>query len=1414
MAEGYYVPQTKVDWTSNDASSQFKLWRKEVERIINGPLASRSDRVKLNHVYIWAGAHAESLIEARLNENPELNITAPTALLDQLAACLTHATFFREQREEFYNVRQKVGENTTTYFSRVMELYRQAEFPDNSNFLIVGKLIHGCVHRECKRKLMAKSKEVTTKACLEIMRRFEAVDVTMKKLEGSSDTHIDASYTRDPTKQSQRNGSKNRKSRPSSQQHSRKSDGKKPCIWCKGDTHPRDKCPAKDSTCRFCGKQGHFERACLQKMRQGKDDKYKHQHAVDVTSDQESSEYEDDFDLSAVSIHAVGRCESREVFAPVVFHPKGGSSSTFTITGKVDTGAMVSCIPASMLPQIGLSKKDLKPSDAIIRGMSGADLQNCRTIDVNVTCNDITGKTRFYVTKRECAFILGLALCKKFELVTIAPVCIQQSISMEPNHVEAVYITDESEADYNQLQKKWKNHLPLGKKTGDPLEDLKQIFPETFDGQVGLFEGEVNLKLSPDAKPAPLPPRAVPQSVMPELKTELDKMEKEGIIRACPETTDWVHNLVIVVKKNGTLRLCLDPRNLNKYLIRNVHYTASWEDAQHSFKNGQYFSTLGAKSGYWTKQLDEQSQLLTAFNTPFKKYCFRRLPFGLSASSEIFCEHMDRVLSGIPGTFPCADDVKIQGSTEERHDIHLLETVEKARQAGLKFNPDKCFVKKQQIEYFGRIITPRGVAPCPKKVKGILALAAPIDKQELQSLLGTVNFMSTFIPNLTKKTHLMRALLKRDIHFIWTSDMQKELDTIKKDIANASKLIHYDPNKPAVIETDASQKGLGAVLIQDCKPVRFLSKALTPAETNYSNIERELLAVLFACEKLHMYTFGRKITVHTDHKPLQSIFQKPISLAPARLQRMLLRLSKYDIQVKYVGSKSVLLADTLSRLIETRSPKEIPGLDVNIAQVLKPTRLESLREETKDDSTLAELTDFIITGWPDSMQDLPQHLHPYWCFRDELTILDGLVMKGNRVIIPTGMRLATLNRLHDAHQGLTSTLQRARRTVYWPKLQDDIAEMVKMCDECQRYGNKKPRPSGRQITATRPMEILGMDLVDFRGQHALVTVDYFSGFLTYDILDGETTDAVTKVLNNIFRKFGLPEKIISDNGPCFKSNSFRCFCEQLDIGHVTSSPHYHQSNGRAERAVATVEQILKKSTSDIDITKAITTYLDTPVSDTLPSLAELFHNRRINTRLSMTMIPVPLTDQQKTCLNEKRSAHLKPPKQDKNIYLPNQPIWFTDDSSDEWKPGYIESKDTTPDSYWIINNKSNRRLRRNKHDIKPRTATIAQQRPQLSIPVRYSGNLSDDNPVPIPTLPSTIPELPEPALPGNPSADTPHTVPKSHPANRGKIATPKKSNDEAIRVKPEDSTPVLPRSRSGREIKPPRNPDFVYYSFV
>ena len=862
MADGGYVPRTRVDWTSNTAYSQFRLWRKEVERILDGPLADKDENVKLNHVYIWAGAHAETLIEAKTSEDPDLRIGDARTLLDQLASCLTHSTFFREVRHEFYNMTQTPNENTTTFYSRIMDLYRQADFPAGSDFLIVDKLIHGCINTECKRKLMAKGKTVTVKDCLDLMRRCESVEATMRHFGESSNSssQVNAAYSRDPTKQSQRNGGKKKFGLKVKPAEDRQGQGSKPCIWCKGHQHPREKCPAKHATCQFCGKEGHFRRACLKKKAQDASKGYQRQNAIDVKSGPEpsDSESEDGYDLQSVytvasnkkgNMVSESKISPREVLAQVKFHTESAGSCTsakscpYMAQGKVDTGAMVSCMPISMLSEIGLTTDHLVASKAILRGVTGVNLKNYGTIKLEVTCNDQRARTEFYVTKLRSELILGLQFCREFKLVTIAETCIQRKITVEEDQVKAVHITDESEAEYETLYNKWGKYLPLGKKTGDPLQDLKHIFPTTFDGQVGRFEGEVDLKLSPEAKPVQLPPRALPQSILPQLKEELDRMEKEGIIRACPETTEWVHNLVVVVKKNKSLRLCLDPRNLNKYLIRDIHYTASWEDAQHSFRNGSYFSTLDAKSGYWTKSLSKESQCLTAFNTPFKKYCFVRLPFGLSVSAEIFCEHMDRVLQDIPGTFPCSDDVKIQGSTEERHDLHLLETVSKAHQAGLKFNPDKCSIKKRKIEYFGRIVSPQGVEPCPRKVKAFVKLAPPTNKQELQSFLGTVNFMSTFIPNLTRKTHLMRSLLKRDIHYVWTSDMQKEFEGIKHAIVNAVQLTHYDPNKSAVIETDASQKGLGAVLIQDGQPVRFLSKALTLTETNYSNIERELLAI-------------------------------------------------------------------------------------------------------------------------------------------------------------------------------------------------------------------------------------------------------------------------------------------------------------------------------------------------------------------------------------------------------------------------------------------------------------------------------------------------------------------------------------------------------------------------------------------
>eukprot|EP00794_Sanderia_malayensis_P018441 gene18441-20290_t len=265
-------------------------------------------------------------------------------------------------------------------------------------------------------------------------------------------------------------------------------------------------------------------------------------------TDHDSSWYEGEFDFNPISVNMLQQESPCEVFAPVTFIHQDPQCA-FTVKGKVDTGTMVSCMPMPMLANFGLSKDDIKTNNAVIRVGSGANLKNYRTVDVKVACNNITAKTTLLFTKCECALILGLEFCKNFQLVSIAPICIQQSISNDPDHVEAVHITDKSEVNYNELRSKWKEHLPLGRTYH--LGDLKQIFPDTFDGQVGMFDGEVSLELVPDAKPVQLPPRAVPQSIMPKPKKELGAMKQEGIIRPCRDATKWVHNLVIVLRKMG-----------------------------------------------------------------------------------------------------------------------------------------------------------------------------------------------------------------------------------------------------------------------------------------------------------------------------------------------------------------------------------------------------------------------------------------------------------------------------------------------------------------------------------------------------------------------------------------------------------------------------------------------------------------------------------------------------------------------------------------------------------------------------------------------------------------------------------------------------------------------------------------------
>ena len=307
-------------------------------------------------------------------------------------------------------------------------------------------------------------------------------------------------------------------------------------------------------------------------------------------------------------------------------------------------------------------------------------------------------------------------------------------------------------------------------------------------------------------------------------------MEQKGVIKKMTEPTDWVRSIVISRRKNGKLRVCLDPKDLNKAIKRCHHKTPTLEEITHKFAGSRYFSKLDAKNGYWSVVLDEESSKLTTFNSPFGRYCFLRMPFGLVMSQDVFQHRMDQILEKCPGTVSIADDITVCGKTEAEHDQNLHNLMEVAKQQGLVFNSKKCELKVPQIKFFGMMYDKDGVHPDPAKVKDIKSRCSPESKMELQEFLGMVTYMCRFIPKLAEHTANLRNLLKKGIDYVWSESHEREFRKIKGLICQETTLTYLSVGEETVIQVDASSRGLGAVLLQNIKPITFASKSLSSTE--------------------------------------------------------------------------------------------------------------------------------------------------------------------------------------------------------------------------------------------------------------------------------------------------------------------------------------------------------------------------------------------------------------------------------------------------------------------------------------------------------------------------------------------------------------------------------------------------------
>ena len=360
-----------------------------------------------------------------------------------------------------------------------------------------------------------------------------------------------------------------------------------------------------------------------------------------------------------------------------------------------------------------------------------------------------------------------------------------------------------------------------------------------------------------------------------------------------------------------------------------------------------------------------------------------------------------------------------------------------------------------ELPYIGHVLTSEGVKPDPKKVSAIKDMEAPRNSEDVRRFLGHVNYMAKFMPNLSAESEPLRRLLNLpDNEFCWGVDQRNAYETLKLMLTSDKLLQYYDSRKPVVIQTDASTAGLGAVLMQEDKPVAYASRSLTKSESNYAPIELECLAIVFAMNKFDQYVFGHpNVTIHCDHRPLEAIMRKSLLAAPKRIQAMTLTLQRYAFTVKWKPGKEQVIADLLSRHTgNCEQPAESAARE-HVFQVqqhetrcrqfemIDPVRdcpvtntlYVTIKEETERDKLLQQLSEVIKNGWPKDVTNVPEQVRPWWTFRDELAILDG-----PRVVIPTSMRKDMLKRLHVSHQGIEATLRRARQTMFWHGMAVDV----------------------------------------------------------------------------------------------------------------------------------------------------------------------------------------------------------------------------------------------------------------------------------------------------------------------------------------------------------------------------------------
>ena len=611
------------------------------------------------------------------------------------------------------------------------------------------------------------------------------------------------------------------------------------------------------------------------------------------------------------------------------------------------------------------------------------------------------------------------------------------------------------------------------------------------------------------------------------------------------EHSDWAAPIVPVLKANGEIRICGDYKlTVNKAAKVDQYPIPNIDDLYSKLSGGVAYSKLYLSHAYEQVCLDSESQHLTTITTLKGLFAYTRLCYGVSSTPGIFQRAMEQIVQGLPMVAVYFDDILVSGRTYKEARENLVTVMGRLQTAGLRLRLEKCTFMQKSCIYLGHRLDAEGIHPTNEQLLALQQAPIPTCVTELRSYVGLVNYYHKFLKNVSAVLKPLYELLQSGTSWHWGLSQQRAFEASKALLQSSKVLVHYNTKLPLVLSCDASPYGIGAVLSHRMadgsdRPIAFASRTLAPAEKRYAQIEREGLAIVFGVTKFHKYVYGRDFEIQTDHMPLLGPMSedKLISpLASARIQRWALTLSNYQYHLRYKQGAQNTNADGLSRL-----PIPTPVLEVPVpAEVVlslsvvndTPITAARIAQWTARDPLLSAVATYVRQGWPSNTAEEFAVFHRR---RNELSLQQGCILWGSRVIIPTPGRECLLDELHEYHPGMVRMKALARSYLWWPGLDRDIELKVRSCQTCQEHcklpssANLHPWEWPGKAWYRLHIDYMG----PFEGKMSLVIVDAYSKYIDSNVVTSATTAATILRLRHTFSTHGLPCTIVSDNGSPF-----------------------------------------------------------------------------------------------------------------------------------------------------------------------------------------------------------------------------------------------------------------------------------------